>query len=47
MRDYLETLATRGDTRPMPGNLLGFAEFNELIGLDEHAVLEERYQIAG
>ncbi|MFI7127899.1 isocitrate lyase/phosphoenolpyruvate mutase family protein [Nonomuraea sp. NPDC050153] len=45
MRDHLETLATRGDTRPMLGNMLGFAEFNKLIGLDEHAVLERRYQI--
>ncbi|MFG1703736.1 oxaloacetate decarboxylase [Nonomuraea sp. M3C6] len=47
MRDYLETLATQGDTRSMVENLLGFAEFNTLIGLDEHAVLEERYQIPG
>ncbi|WP_207756945.1 isocitrate lyase/PEP mutase family protein [Nonomuraea cypriaca] len=45
LRDYLETLATRGDTRPMLGNMTGFDEFNTLIGLDEHALLEEAYQV--
>jgi hypothetical protein len=32
--------------RSVPGGdgMLGFDEFNELIGLDEHTQLEQRYQ---
>ncbi|SDJ36972.1 isocitrate lyase/PEP mutase family protein [Nonomuraea jiangxiensis] len=45
--DYLETLAAQGDTRSMRPNMLGFDDFNTLIGLDEHAVLEQRYRTPG
>ncbi|TYB53492.1 isocitrate lyase/PEP mutase family protein [Nonomuraea sp. PA05] len=45
MRDYLRTLATRGDTSAMRPEMLDFDEFNTLIGLDEHSELERRYAV--
>jgi 2-methylisocitrate lyase-like PEP mutase family enzyme len=45
MKDYLEVLATTGDTHATLQNLIPFEDFNELIGLGEHAELDRRYQI--
>jgi 2-methylisocitrate lyase-like PEP mutase family enzyme len=44
MRDYLEVLAAKGDTRDALQSMLLFEEFTELIGLDEHTDLEQRYR---
>ncbi|MGW3346087.1 isocitrate lyase/PEP mutase family protein [Nonomuraea rubra] len=44
LHDYLRTLATRGETGPAVENMITFDAFNHLIGLDEHAALEERYR---
>ncbi|GLW06475.1 carboxyvinyl-carboxyphosphonate phosphorylmutase [Microtetraspora sp. NBRC 13810] len=44
IRDYLEVLASEGDTRGALQDMVMFDEFNKLIGLDEHAELERRYQ---
>ncbi|GAA4963660.1 isocitrate lyase/PEP mutase family protein [Nonomuraea thailandensis] len=44
MHDYLRTLATLGETGPAIENMITFEAFNHLIGLDEHAALEERYR---
>ncbi|MFJ7947818.1 oxaloacetate decarboxylase [Streptomyces sp. NPDC096354] len=43
MRDYLEVLATAGDTRGALENRIQFEEFTDLIGLGEHTELERRY----
>ncbi|MER5646400.1 isocitrate lyase/PEP mutase family protein [Streptosporangium sp. NPDC002524] len=47
MRDYLETLAATGDTSGVLKDMILFDEFNRLIGLDEHAELDRRYQVPG
>ncbi|RAY16166.1 carboxyvinyl-carboxyphosphonate phosphorylmutase [Actinomadura craniellae] len=47
IRDYLEVLATTGDTRAAREGMILFDDFNKLIGLDEHTELEQRYRIAG
>ncbi|MGI8335905.1 isocitrate lyase/PEP mutase family protein [Actinomadura scrupuli] len=44
MRDYLEVLAAEGDTRSARPGMILFEEFNELIGIEEHTTLEERYR---
>ncbi|MFC5823529.1 isocitrate lyase/PEP mutase family protein [Nonomuraea insulae] len=44
MSDYLETLAAQGDTRTILPRMIAFEGFNELMGLDEHAALEDRYR---
>ncbi|MGH3388223.1 MAG: isocitrate lyase/PEP mutase family protein [Actinomadura sp.] len=44
MGDYLEVLAADGDTRDALPGLLPFAEFTELVGLDEHTELDQRYR---
>ena len=36
MKEYLEVLATEGDTRGALQRMILFEEFNQLIGLDEH-----------
>ncbi|MEY2604563.1 MAG: 2,3-dimethylmalate lyase [Verrucomicrobiota bacterium] len=46
MKEYLEVLATEGDTRGAMQRMILFEEFNHLIGLDEHTHLEKRYQVA-
>lgn len=46
MSDYLETLAAQGDTRAILPRMIAFDGFNELMGLGEHAALEERYRAA-
>jgi 2-methylisocitrate lyase-like PEP mutase family enzyme len=43
MRDYLKLLAD-GDTRGAEQHMILFEDFNKLIGLDEHAALENRYR---
>ena len=43
-RDYLEVLKRTGNTDQARDGMLGFDEFNKLIGLDEHVRLERRYQ---
>ncbi|WP_345119804.1 isocitrate lyase/PEP mutase family protein [Dactylosporangium darangshiense] len=44
MKDYLDVLAAKGDTREALHGMVLFDDFNRLIGLDEHAELEKRYQ---
>jgi 2-methylisocitrate lyase-like PEP mutase family enzyme len=44
LRDYLEVLATEGDTRGARRGMILFDEFNKIIGLDDHAELERRYE---
>jgi 2,3-dimethylmalate lyase len=44
MRNYLEALAAGRDTRQ---DMLGFAEFTKLIGIDEHSELDQRYRLEG
>jgi 2-methylisocitrate lyase-like PEP mutase family enzyme len=46
MKEYLEVLATEGDTRGAMQRMILFEKFNQLIGLDEHTDLEKRYQVA-
>ena len=43
-RDYLEILKRSGNTDRARDGMLGFEEFNKLIGLDQHSRLEQRYQ---
>jgi 2-methylisocitrate lyase-like PEP mutase family enzyme len=43
MQDYLATLAATGDTRDAIDGMVVFDEFNQIIGLDEHAEPEQRY----
>ncbi|MEV1177059.1 isocitrate lyase/PEP mutase family protein [Nonomuraea sp. NPDC049784] len=47
MRDYLEVLSTKGDTHGALDGMVAFDDFNRLIGLDEHAELEHRYEVPG
>jgi 2-methylisocitrate lyase-like PEP mutase family enzyme len=44
MKNYLEALATEGDTRGALQRMVLFDDFNQLIGFDEHAELEKRYE---
>jgi len=43
-QDYLRVLKRTGNTEEARDGMLGFDEFNELIGLGEHTKLEQRYQ---
>ena len=43
MRHYLATLADTGGTDATADRMIAFDDFNELIGLPDHAELEERY----
>lgn len=43
MQSYLQTLAATGDTRGVADRMMVFDEFNKLIGLPDHAELEQRY----
>lgn len=47
MHDYLHTLASTGDTGQFRDRMISFDDFNALIGLDEHAELEQRYATRG
>jgi len=43
MRDYLRDLREGREARPLADRLVGFAEFNELIGVTEQVALGERF----
>jgi 2-methylisocitrate lyase-like PEP mutase family enzyme len=45
MKDYLELLATKGDTSGALADMVLFDDFNELIGLGEHTELDRRYEV--
>lgn len=47
MHHYLATLAATGDTREARDRMLVFDDFNKLIGLDQHAEVEQRYSAEG
>lgn len=45
VKEVLETLRDRGTTLPVHDRLMGFDEYFELVGLDEHRALERRYTL--